>query len=276
MFLRPSHDSSLDAPPGAGTARGRRVVGGETTVTTTTVAPREASDLVALGRDLDTATPGSDILDVLTAGVAAKPLAGVTLCYTASGHPAWGEVDTGPDVLRRKTLGDRLDALGFEWRLTPVRSAAEDREYTWYDLLLAPPESEGAEYLRRAPADPAAREHRTYGRALGYPESAITWFTGRTSGGDRSVFDVLRTTGAGPLAVVHAASVPYVPAPTPTGADDAVADGRALVGELCRLGNVADERGYVLDLLTGRVEGTLCRYDVSLPSRTVVAAAMPC
>lgn len=273
MFHRAPYDPFLDGPSGTGTTRDPAE---GAIVTTTTVAPAEASGLVALGRDLDTATPVGDIVDVLATGAAAKPLAGVTLCYTERGHPAWEAVDTGADALRRDALGDRLDELGFEWRLTPVRTAVEDREYTWYDLMLALPESEGARYLRRARADPAARDHRTYGRELGYPESAIDWFVGGSAGHDRSVFDVLRADDADPLSIVHAASVPYVPAPTSTGAADAVADGRALVRDLCRLADDAGELAYVRDLLAERVEGVLARHDVSLPGRAVVAAAMPC
>lgn len=237
-------------------------------------AESRASGLVALGRALDTAAPTGGVLDVLAAGEGTKPLTGVTLCYTADGRPAWNEVDTSSGALRRDDLGDRLASLGFEWRLTPVRTATEDRQYTWYDLMVARRGSNGVTYLKRAPADPAVREHRTYGRALGYPESAVDWFTGPVPEDGHSAFDVLQSNEADPLSVVHASSVTYVPAPTPAGVDDAVADGRALTAALGRLADAADERPYVLDLLTERVEETLARYDVALPGRPVAAVAL--
>jgi hypothetical protein len=221
------------------------------------VARPAAADLLSLARGLESATSASDLVDVLATGAGAKPLAGVTLCYTADGHPAWDAVDTGPDALGRDALGPRLDALGFEWRRTPVGAGTEDREYRWYDLLLALPDTEGAGYLETAPAQPSARDARTYGRALGYPDSAIDWFD-RDAG--RTALEVVRAARPDDLAAVTlAACVPYVPAPTLPGAADAVADGRRLVDALCRVGTEAGEPWYVRSLLSERVRGRLPR-----------------
>lgn len=266
MLRNPSYGPSDDPS-------GRHRIGEGPAVTAPSAESR-ASGLVALGRALDTAAPASGVLDVLAVGEGTKPLAGVTLCYTADGHPAWDEVDDSAGALRRDDLGDRLTSLGFEWRLTPVRTATEDRRYTWYDLMVARTGSDGVTYLERAPADPAARQHRAYGRALGYPESAVDWFTRPVSEGGRSAFDILQLNGMDPLSVVHAASVTYVPAPTLDGVDDAVADGRALTAALGRLADAAAERPYVLDLLTERVEETLARYDIALPGRPVADVAL--
>lgn len=239
------------------------------------VARPEPAGLVALARDLESAAPSGDVLDLLAAGVREKPLSSATLCYTEAGVPAWDAPDaTG---LHRDALADRLDELGVVWRLTPVRSGTEDRRYTWYDLLVALPGSEGADYLGTAPGDPSRRDDRAYGRALGYPDSAVAWFRERTGTSDRSVFDVVRVAYPDePAALAHAASVSYVPAPTPRGAEDAVEDGRELGRALCRLDRVADGDGYVRSLLAERVDGTLAQHGVTDAGVDDLAAPVPC
>lgn len=242
-------------------------------MTVETIVRPEPTELVALARGLESAAPGGDILDLLAVGVGEKPLASATLCYTAGGIPAWDAPD--PAGCHRDALTGRLDDLGFAWRLTPVRSGTEDRRYTWYDLLVALPGSEGAAYIETAPEAPSRREDRAYGRALGYPDSAIAWFLGETEPTDRSVFDVLRDTHPDDRrALAHAASVPYVPAPTVRGAEDAVADGRDLTRALCRLDSVAGADGYVRSRLTERLRETLTQHGIEDVAER--AGAVPC
>jgi len=246
-------------------------------VTVAAHARPDADALVTLARDLEPAASSGDIVDVLATGAGAKPLAGVTLCYTDDGRPAWDVVDSSATALERGALGDCLDDLGFVWRLDPVGTATEDRKYVWYDLLLALPGGEGAAYLETAPSDPATRDAGAYGRALGYPDTAIDWFDGDPVPIDRSVFDVVRAARPDDTtALALAACVPYVPAPTSSGAADAVADGRRLVDALCRLGTEARATDYVRGLLCDRVRGTLPRVDAPDTGGDLLATAMPC
>lgn len=223
------------------------------------VSRERARTLVDLGRDLSTATPGGDVLDVLAVAVGNKPLAGMSACYTATGEPAWGAVDTAADALHRGDLERRLEAAGFQCHAQPVETVHDDRTVTWYELLV----SEGREaerFVERAGPLPGDRTEREYGRALGYPESAVEWFVEEHDDA-RSVFDVVRTAdGHSDHALALAASVPYVPAPTPQGAVDAIEDGRELTHALGELDAAADS-DYVETLLGERVDDRLSAHD---------------
>jgi hypothetical protein len=224
----------------------------------------DASRLASLGRALEPAAPAGDILDLLAVGAGVKPMAAVAACYTASGAPAWGTVSDGSAALSRDTLGDRLDELALEWHLQPVETVREDGfTVTWYELLCGP---EGVSaFVERTGPLPGDRSQREYGRALGYPPSAVEWFVG-TEEADRSVFDVIRTDGRGERSVTLAASVPYVPAPTPQGAVDAVGDGRRLTEALGRLDAAAGD-DFAEELLGERIDTTLTEYDAGVTTR---------
>lgn len=224
----------------------------------------DASRLVSLGRALEPAAPAGDILDLLAVGAGVKPMAAVAACYTASGAPAWGEVSDGSGALPRGAVGDRLDELALEWHLQPVETVREDDcIVTWYELLCGP---EGVSaFVERTGPLPGDRTQREYGRALGYPPSAVEWFVG-TEEADRSVFDVIRTGGPEERSVTLAASVPYVPAPTPQGAVDAVGDGRRLTQALGRLDDAAGS-GLAEELLGERIDATLAERDADVTTR---------
>lgn len=229
------------------------------------VSRERARTLVDLGKDLSTATPGGDVLDMFAVAVGNKPLAGMAACYTATGEPAWDAVDTAEDALHRGDLEARLDAAGFQWHVQPVETVHDDRTVTWYELLV----SQGGEaerFVERAGPRPGDRTEREYGRALGYPESAVDWFVEEHDDA-RSVFDVVRTAdGHSDRALALAASVPYVPAPTPQGAVDAIEDGRDLTHALGAL-DAAAGTDYVETLLGERVDDRLSAHDRALTTR---------
>ncbi len=219
--------------------------------------------LVELARGLEAAAPAGDILDLLAVGAGVKPMAAVATCFTDTGAPAWGPVEKDSG-LRRGDVGDRLDALALEWHLQPVETVQEDgTAVTWYELLCG--QGGVASFVERTGPLPGDRTERQYGRALGYPSSAVDWFVGH-NGGDRSVFDVIRTSGREERGVTLAASVPYVPAPTPRGAADAIDDGRRLTEALGRLDNAAG--GCVAEELLGeRIDATLTERDADVTTR---------
>ena len=222
----------------------------------------DAERLVGLARGLAPAAPAGDILDLLAVGAGVKPMAAVAACYTDAGAPAWGDVDEA--ALRRGEVGDRLEALTIEWHLQPVETVHEaGTAITWYELLCG---REGVTAFVEATGPlPGDRTEREYGRALGYPASAVDWFVGR-DGADRSVFDVIRTSGREERAVTLAASVPYVPAPTPRGAADAIDDGRRLTEALGQLDGAAG--GALAERLLGeRIDATLSERDAGVTTR---------
>jgi hypothetical protein len=222
------------------------------------VAPRRASALIELGRALAPAAHEPDVLDLLAVAIGVKPLASVATCYAGAGRevPAWERPDpTGPE---RAALGERLDAAGLDWRFDPVDSVREDgRTFTWYELLVGADGESLSAFVEATGSNPAARSDRAYGEALGYPASAVEWFVDCREKAARSAFDYLRESADhGEAALAVAASVPYVPAPTPRGARDVVIDGRTLVSGLAELDSAAGEE-YAEGLLARRVAATL-------------------
>ncbi|MFC7153856.1 hypothetical protein ACFQPA_15560 [Halomarina halobia] len=240
----------------------------------TRVDARRARELLDLGRDLGPAAPVSDIVDVLTVGVGAKPMAGVATCFTAAGTPAWDDV--APDArLTYGALGDRLDAVGLDWHLTPIERLPRDGEVTWYELLVSGDRRTLSRFLDDAGVQPSDRTEREYGEALGYPDSAVEWFVSTSvAATDDSVFDVIAERYVGDDAVTLAASVPYVPAPTVRGARDAIDDGRALTEALGRLDESADRDEFAELLLGERVRETLATYDQHRAWRDPLSRAM--
>lgn len=223
----------------------------------------DAERLVGLARALESAAPAGDILDLLAVGAGAKPMAAVAACFTDAGAPAWAAVDDDP-TLRRGDLGARLDELALEWHLQPVETVHEEgTAITWYELLCG--RNGVTSFVERTGPLPADRTERQYGRALGYPSSAVEWFVDH-DGGDRSVFDVIRTSGREERAVTLAASVPYVPAPTPRGAADAIDDGRRLTEALGRLDDAAGST-LAEELLGERIDATLTERDAGVTTR---------
>ena len=223
----------------------------------------DAERLVGLARGLAPAAPAGDLLDLLAVGAGVKPMAAVAACFTDAGAPAWGAIDE-ESTLRRGAVGDRLDALTLEWHLQPVETVHEDgTAITWYELLCG--QTGVASFVERTGQLPGDRTERQYGRALGYPSSAVDWFVGH-DGSDRSVFDVIRTSGREERAVTLAASVPYVPAPTPQGAADAIDDGRRLTEALGRLDDAAGS-SLAEELLGERIDATLAERDAGVTTR---------
>ncbi|WP_254535810.1 hypothetical protein [Halomarina litorea] len=236
----------------------------------------EARRLLALGRDLGPAAPNSDIVDMLAVGTGVKPMAGLAACYTAEGIPAWDVVEPEP-TLAREDLGRALDAVGFDWVMTPVETVEEDgREFIWYELLLGTDRQTVPRFLRTAGPSPGARTQRQYGEALGYPSSAVEWFVDRTPEADHdTVFEVIADSDAyGDNAQTLAASVPYVPSPTREGAKDAISDGRELTNALGSLDDVADRDAYAETLLGERVRETFSNYDAAQAWRDPLHRAM--
>ncbi|WP_254546087.1 hypothetical protein [Halomarina pelagica] len=246
-----------------------------TTRTTARIDAQQARRLLALGRDLAPAASVSDVVDVLAAGVGAKPMAGVATCFTAAGTPAWDAV--APDArLTRDALGDRLDAANLDWHLTPVEDVRTvDEEITWYELLVSAAPDAIPRFLDAAGTEPSARTEREYGEALGYPDSAVDWFVSHpVEATEGSVFDVISERYEGDDAVTLAASVPYVPAPTLRGASDAIEDGRALAGALGRLDASAERDALAEPLLGERIRETLATYDQRRAWRDPLSRAM--
>lgn len=242
----------------------------------TDMAPTQARRLLTLGRDLATAVPSSDILDMLAVGAGIKPMAGMAACYTADGAPAWDAVEPDPD-LSREGVADRLDEAGFQWRMTPVETVREDgRQFTWYELLVGVDDHSVSEFVERTGQRPAERTQREYGEGLGYPDTAVRWFVERDPDTDYdSVFDVIATSGGySDNAPMLAASVPYVPAPSEAGARDALADGRELTDALGHLDDVAERSAYAETLLGERIRETLTSHDATDAWRDPLHRAM--
>lgn len=243
---------------------------------TTEITPTQARRLLRLGRDLGTAVPSGDILDMLAVGAGIKPMAGMAACYTADGAPAWDAVEPDPD-LGREAVADRLDEAGFQWRMTPVETVREDgRQFTWYELLVGVDGRSVPEFVERTGQRPAERTQQEYGEGLGYPDTAIRWFVEREPETDYdSVFGVIDATGGySENAQMLAASVPYVPAPTEAGARDALADGRELTDALGHLDDVAERAAYAETLLGERVRETLTTHDATEAWRDPLHRAM--
>jgi hypothetical protein len=234
----------------------------------------DAERLVSLGRDLGAAAPSGDVIDMLAVGIGVKPMAGLATCYTDDGKPAWDAVETDP-AMPRSTLGDRLSAAGFQWTFTPVETVHEDgRAFTWYELLVGADGTTLREFLARTGTHPDDRTEAQYGRALGYPESAVDWFVERPAARYDSAFEVIQHGDYGEDAQTLAASVPYVPAPTDVGAADAIADGRELTDALGRLDSRSDRGSFAETLLGERVSETLATHDETEPWRDPLHRAM--
>jgi hypothetical protein len=233
-----------------------------------------AERLLALGRDLGSAAPSGDVVDMLAVGIGVKPMAGLATCYTETGEPAWDAVEADP-AMPRGDLGERLSEAGFQWTFTPVETVHEDgRAFTWYELLVGADDVTLREFLARTGTHPNDRTEAEYGRALGYPDSAVDWFVERPAGRHDSAFDVIQHGEYGDDAQTLAASVPYVPAPTRAGADDAIEDGRVLTDALGRLDATTDRGSFAETLLGERVSETLATHDETEPWRDPLHRAM--
>ena len=238
------------------------------------VEPTVADRLLALGEDLGAAAPSGDIIDMLAVGSGVKPMAGLATCYTDGGEPAWDAVETDP-AMSRSALGERLSAAGFQWTFTPVETIREDgRTFTWYELLLGADSTTLPEFLEQTGTHPNDRTEAEYGEALGYPDSAVDWFVNQPASHFDSTFEVIRHGEYDENAQMLAASVPYVPAPTRVGAQDAIDDGRELTEALGRIDSATGEGSFAETLLGERVSESLATHDKTEPWRDPLHRAM--
>ncbi|MFC5972270.1 hypothetical protein ACFPYI_13090 [Halomarina salina] len=239
-----------------------------------TVEPTVANRLLRLGEDLGAAAPSGDIIDMLAVGIGVKPMAGLATCYTADGEPAWDAIETDP-AMPRSALGDRLSAAGFQWTFTPVETVRDDGQtFTWYELLLGADCTTLPEFLEQTGTHPNDRTEAEYGEALGYPDSAVEWFVNQPASHYDSAFEVIRHGEYDENAQTLAASVPYVPAPTRTGAQDAIDDGRELTDALGQFDSVVDDGWFAERLLGERVSESLATHDKTEPWRDPLHRAM--
>ncbi|WP_250873554.1 hypothetical protein [Halomarina rubra] len=211
---------------------------------------------------------------MMAVGIGVKPMAGLATCYTEAGDPAWDAVETDP-AMPRSALGPRLNDAGFEWTFTPVETVREDGQaFTWYELLLGADGTTLREFLSQTGTHPNDRTEAEYGRALGYPESAVEWFVRQSASQFDSAFEVIQSGEYDENAQTLAASVPYVPAPTRDGADDAIDDGRELTDALGRLDTTTEQEAFAERLLGERVSETLATHDETEPWRDPLHRAM--
>ena len=233
-----------------------------------------ADRLLALSEDLGAAAPSGDVIDMLAVGIGVKPMAGLAVCYTDEGEPAWDAVETDP-AMPRSSLGERLDAAGFQWTFTPVETVREDgRTFTWYELLLGADSRTLPRFLDQTGTRPNDRTESEYGEALGYPDSAVEWFVNQPAAHFDSAFEVIRHGEYDENAQTLAASVPYIPAPTRVGAEDAIDDGRELADALGQFDSAVDDDSFAETLLGERVSETLATHDQTEPWRDPLHRAM--